>query len=191
VSSSKTIGGYFDIFYGQKSLHNKEKLLPGTALVISSSGVDNGCYGFFDFEALIAPPFVTVPSTGSIAVAHVQELPCGVTDDCLIMLPKKDVPHELLYVAAAVVRSEAWRFSYGRKATPDRIAGFPLPTGEDLVERVRIYMDRARQVERLALEHAEDAIDEQIARVRLDNIKTGRTKLVGGDILAKRLADLE
>jgi len=191
VPSSKTIGGYFDIFYGQKSLHNKEKLLPGTALVISSSGVDNGCYGFFDFEALIAPPFVTVPSTGSIAVAHVQELPCGVTDDCLIMLPKKDVPHELLYVAAAVVRSEAWRFSYGRKATPDRIAGFPLPTGEDLVERVRIYMDRARQVERLALEHAEDAIDEQIARVRLDNIKTGRTKLVGGDILAKRLADLE
>jgi type I restriction-modification system DNA methylase subunit len=189
--TSKTIGGYFDIFYGQKSLHNKEKLLPGTSLVISSSGVDNGCYGFFDLEALIEPPFVTVPSTGSIAVAHVQELPCGVTDDCLIMLPKKDVPHELLYIAAAVIRSEAWRFSYGRKATPDRIAGFPLPVGKDLIECVRIYMERAAQVEHLALEHAEDAIDEQIARVRLDDIKTGRTKLVGGDALAKRLADLE
>ena len=189
--TTATLGGYFDIVYGLKSLHNKEKLAAGSSLVISSSGMDNGCYGFFDFDNLIEPPFVTVPSTGSIAIAHVQELPCGVTDDCLIMLPKKGVPHELLYVAAAVVRSEAWRFSYGRKATPDRVASFPLPVGDDLVSRVRIYLDRASQVEHLALEHAEDALDEQIARARLENIRTGKTKLVGGNALAKRLAELE
>jgi len=71
----------------------------------------------------------------------------------------------------------------------DRIKGCAV--GKDLIECVRIYMERAAQVEHLALEHAEDAIDEQIARVRLDDIKTDRTKLVGGDALAKRLADLE
>jgi type I restriction-modification system DNA methylase subunit len=167
---ARTLGGYFDIFYGQKSLHNKEALAPGSSLVISSSGLDNGCYGFYDFDKVIAPPFVTVPSTGSIAIAHVQELPCGVTDDCLIMLPKKGVPHELLYVAAAVVRHEAWRFSYGRKATPDRIAGFPLPVESKLIARVRLYMDRAAEMEKLALENAENAIDEQVARQRIRNI---------------------
>jgi hypothetical protein len=46
----RTIGGSFDIFYGQKALHNKDGLSPGPALVISSSGVDNGCYGFFAFR---------------------------------------------------------------------------------------------------------------------------------------------
>lgn len=157
--TSQTIGGHFDIFYGQRSLHNKEGLLPGSSLVISSSGMDNGCYGFFEFDDLIQPPFVTVPSTGSIALAHVQEWACGVTDDCLIMLPKKGVPPELLYVAAAVIRNEAWRFSYGRKATPERIASFPLPTGAVLVKRVRHYMDRASEVERMALKNAKEALE--------------------------------
>jgi type I restriction enzyme M protein len=187
----ETIGGYFDIFYGQKALHNKEKLLPGSSLVISSSGVDNGCYGFFNFEKLVAPPFVTVPSTGSIAIAHVQELPCGVTDDCLIMLPKDGVPHELLYVAAAVIRSEAWRFSYGRKATPDRIAGFPLPVSDELIARVRLYMDRAVEVEKMALEHAADAHDERTAHLRLGEIEKDPRKVVRGKALEKRLEELE
>ena len=50
------IGGLFDIFYGQKSLHNKEHLKQGDSLVISSAASDNGCYGFFDFGTIIAPP---------------------------------------------------------------------------------------------------------------------------------------
>src|ERR1041384_1260176 len=41
-----TIGSLFDIYYGQKALHNKEKLRPGNSLIISSAGRDNGCYGF-------------------------------------------------------------------------------------------------------------------------------------------------
>ena len=83
-----TIGGCFTIYWGQKALHSKRGLEPGPALVISSSGENNGCYGFFDFSELIEPPFVTVPSTGSIGKAHVQEWPCGVTDDCLLLFPR-------------------------------------------------------------------------------------------------------
>jgi len=184
--TGQTIGGYFEIFYGQKALHNKEELLTGTSLIISSSGIDNGCYGFFDFDALIQPPFVTVPSTGSIAEAHVQEWPCGVTDDCLILVPKKDTPHEMLYIAAAVVRSEGWRFSYGRKATPSRIAGFPLPTDASLIARVRRYLDQAAQVELTILANAEDVIDARIAKQALAEID--KSELVRGDILNKKLA---
>lgn len=124
---SSILGNHFTIYYGQKELHNKEGLEPGNSLIVSSRGEDNGCYGFFGFENLIAPPFATVPSTGSIGMGFVQHWPCGVTDDCLLLLPHEDTPLEALYVAAAVVRLERWRFNYGRKITPERIARFKLP----------------------------------------------------------------
>jgi len=185
-----TVGAYFDITYGQKALHNKEALLAGNSLVISSSGINNGCYGFFDFPGVLAPPFVTVPSTGSIAVAHVQEWPCGVTDDCLILLPKAGVPHAMLYVAAAAIRNERWRFSYGRKATPSRIADFPLPHDSSHIERIEGYLARAASVEDQMLEDAEDAIDSATARTRLSEVDRGAVKLISGAELAIRLAAL-
>lgn len=153
MDGDETIGTYFDIRYGQKALHSKEHLSPGKALVISSSGVDNGAYGFFDFSPLIRPPFVTVPSTGSIGEAAVQEYPCGVTDDCLLLLPKPGTPFEALYVAAATLRHEKWRFDYGRKMTPERIAGFPLRMDPGLLSWVREQWERAQQltVQALAL----------------------------------------
>jgi hypothetical protein len=186
-----TVGTYFDILYGLKSLHNKEALLPGDSLVISSSGLDNGCYGFFDFDGILEPPFVTVPSTGSIGIAHVQEWPCGVTDDCLVLLPKPGVPHSLLYVAAAVIRSERWRFSYGRKATPSRIADFPIPHTDALLARVEDYLERAARVEDQMLENAEDALDSHVARTRLAQLSGGAIRAVSGVELEARLAALD
>ena len=183
TQSTGTVGTYFDIVYGQKALHSKEGLIAGNSLVISSSGVDNGCYGFYDFDALLDPPFVTVPSTGSIAIAHVQEWPCGVTDDCLLLLPKDGVPHAMMYVAAAAIRNERWRFSYGRKATPARIADFPLPHSDDLIERVNTYLERAAKVEDQMLVDAEDALDSQIARECIDEIETGGVQIVSGAAL--------
>ena len=134
---------------------------------------------------------MTVPSTGSIAEANVQEWPCGVTDDCLILVPKSDTPHEMLYVAAAVIRKEAWRFSYGRKATPPRIADFPLPTGTALVARVRRYLQLAGEVERAALANAEDAIDHRVASQRLADIKANPKKLIRGTALDAWLSEIE
>jgi type I restriction enzyme M protein len=125
--SPQLLGHYFYISYGQRELHSKEWLDSGDALVISSSGEYNGSYGFFNYTNLISPPFATIPSTGTIGAGFVQRLPCGVTDDCLILLPKENVPVEMLYTAAAVVRLERWRFSYGRKITPQRIANFKIP----------------------------------------------------------------
>ncbi len=189
-SGGNTIGDHFEIVYGQKALHSKERLAPGPALVISSSGFDNGCYGFFDFDDLIEPDFVTVPSTGSIGRAHVQEWPCGVTDDCLLLLPKEGVPKELMYVAASVVRKERWRFNYGRKITPDRIAGFPLPSDEAVLKLVHRHIDSAGQIKRLALEEAEDEYDERIARERIAEITTASDVLISGADLESELSRL-
>src|SRR6266481_380644 len=73
VAPGRVIGSYFEILYGQKGLENKDALGEGDTPVISSSGEDNGCHGFYDFDWIIAPPIVTVPRTGSIGQAHVQE----------------------------------------------------------------------------------------------------------------------
>ncbi|WP_336986716.1 HsdM family class I SAM-dependent methyltransferase [Altererythrobacter aquiaggeris] len=189
-TKSGTVADYFEIRYGLKSLHSKEGLTEGNSLVISSSGMDNGCYGFFDFAGVLKPPFVTVPSTGSIAIAHVQEWPCGVTDDCLLLSPKEGVSHAMLYVAAAAIRKERWRFSYGRKATPARIAGFPLPHTEEQLERIEGYLLRATAVEDQIIQNAEDALDSLIARTRLDELARGDDREVSGEELDARLAAL-
>src|SRR5271165_3243962 len=135
-----TIGGFFHIYGGQRELHNKEKLSPGRALVISSSGTDNGAYGFFDFDNIMQPPFASVPGTGSIGEAFVQEWPCGVTDHCYLLVPKDGVPRELLYVACATIRNERWRYSYGAQITPRRIAWFPMPSGDNVISIVREHL---------------------------------------------------
>jgi len=122
-----TIGEFFDIYYGQKALHSRDGIPPGDSLIISPTGDYNGCYGWLFFEDLIKPPFVTVVQTGTIGEAFVQLEPCGVNDDCLILLPKDpDLPLACYFVAAAILRSEKWRFSYGRKLTPSRIGDFPM-----------------------------------------------------------------
>ena len=187
VSKPSVISSYFHIYYGQKSLHNKDGLTEGKALVISSSGVDNGCYGFFDFPDLIRPPFVTVPSTGSIGRAHVQKWPCGVTDDCLVLVPKEGVTSELLYVAAAVVRQERWRFNYGRKITPERIANYPVPNTETVLARVREHIEEGLRIEQVALEIAEDTLDSKIAAERLEEIEQEPAAVLSGDVLEEKM----
>lgn len=186
-SNESVISSYFDIYYGQKSLHNKDGLTDGKSLVISSSGIDNGCYGFFDFPDLIQPPFVTVPSTGSIGRAHVQKWPCGVTDDCLVLLPKPGVARELLYVAAAVIRQERWRFNYGRKITPDRIANYPVPSSKAVLARVREHIEEGLRIEGVALEIAEDAFDLEDGIEALKEVETAPHTMLSGAELEARM----
>lgn len=189
ASNESVISTYFHIYYGQKSLHNKDGLTEGKSLVISSSGIDNGCYGFFDFSDLIQPPFVTVPSTGSIGRAHVQKWPCGVTDDCLVLIPKDGVSNELLYVAASVIRQERWRFNYGRKITPERIANYPVPNTPAVLAAVREHIAEGRRIEQVALEIAEDAFDSEIAAERLFEIEQDPESVLHGDALEDKMKE--
>jgi len=186
-----TIGGLFDIYGGQRELHSKEKLQPGVSLIISSSGTDNGAYGFFDFDGVLAAPFASVPGTGSIGEAFVQEWPCGITDHCYVLVPKPGVARELLYVACATIRHEKWRYSYGAQITPRRIAWLPMPTDEAAIAVVRDQLAAASRIEALALEEAADELDREVARDRLASLATSQEVLVHGDALRARLAVIE
>ena len=124
-----SIASLFDVVYGQSALETKVSLARGLVPVISSAGSDNGIHGFYEMPNgtdPIQPPFVTVPRTGSIGESFVQLLPCGATSDCLLLLPKDGTDLTDLFIAAATIRLEKWRFNYGRKITPSRVAGFVL-----------------------------------------------------------------
>ncbi|MCK5218281.1 N-6 DNA methylase, partial [bacterium] len=135
------IGTLFDVYYGQQELEDKKYLVPGPYPIISSQGRDNGCYGFFffdeDYAKLISPPFATVPRTGSIGEAFVQTWPCGVTSDCLLLIPREGTDIEDLFIAATLIRLEKWRFNYARKITPERIAHMKVNRGKALKDWIR------------------------------------------------------
>jgi len=131
-SNEGTIGGDFDIYYGMKELHSREGIGPGRTLIISPTEEYNGTYGWLDFPYALHPGFVTVAQTGSIGEAFVQLEPCAVNDDCLVLLPKGELDMVKLTLATATLHAERWRFNYGRKLTPSRIAHFALPESQPL-----------------------------------------------------------
>ncbi|WP_197277653.1 class I SAM-dependent DNA methyltransferase [Novosphingobium sp. KN65.2] len=153
-----TVGGSFEIFYGMKELHSREGIADGDSLVISPTESYNGCYGWLDFPSLIQAPFVTVAQTGSIGESFVQLEDCAVNDDCLVLLPRSGVDEVDLVIAAASLHAEKWRFTYGRKLTPARIADFALPSSQSLREWVEDRLARTKQIIEASLSAYDDAI---------------------------------
>ena len=194
-AKSGTIGGMFDIFYGMKALHSREGFSPGQALVISPTEEYNGCYGWLDFPTLLRPPFVTVAQTGSIGEAFLQREPCAVNDDCLILLPKIDATVRMsdLLLAAACLQGEKWRFTYGRKLTPSRIADFEMPSlGKPFVAWLDEKLQATGEVVSASLKpyQTEDERDAEISQRRLDEIESFPERVVRGAALAEQLRSI-
>ena len=130
------ISQLFQIHYGQKAFHNKENLDTGKALLISSQATDNGCYGFFEFNPKYEPPFITVPSTGSIGFASVQLFKAGVADDALVLTPLEKYSIDYLFYIAHAIRCSRWRYNYGRKITPTRLSKLIVLTPNEFQSNV-------------------------------------------------------
>ena len=122
----------FRIRYGNREFTNKESLDTGLIPIISSQAVDNGVYGFFDVEKnfLVTPSFITVQRTGSIGFAFVQLKPVATSDDVLVLTPRQKYDVEYLFYVASIIRKSRWRYNYGRKITPKRIAELELQPPE-------------------------------------------------------------
>ena len=136
------ISNLFNLLYGQRELTSKQNLREGSTIIISSQGVDNGCYGFYDFPAKYSPPFITVPRTGSIGKAFVQEYSCSVTDDLILLLPKKKLEIEFLYYVVVLIRSQKWRYNYGRKITPKRLGKIEIDMSGYNLKKIKEYRKR-------------------------------------------------
>lgn len=118
-----TIGELFDIVYGQREYHNKEWLEGelGDGMLISSKGVDNGVYGFFNISNKFKAPVITVQGYGTIGQAFVQEHDCSVDDHMLILIPRQITDIYQLYQVAYQIRLVKWKYKYGRGITPSRL----------------------------------------------------------------------
>ncbi len=116
-----TIDKLFNVDYGQQEYEAKENLDEGKTILIASGGEDNGIYGFFDIKPFYKAPFISVPRTGTIGQAFVQEIDCCVSSDALVLIPKEKMTLEELYQIAFQIRKLKWKFCYGRKITPYRL----------------------------------------------------------------------
>lgn len=118
------VGGRFDMLYGLGEIESREGIPPGQALIVSPTEQYNGCYGWLDFHTVLEPPFITVARTGSIGETFVHLEPCAPNSDCIVLLPRRKewaaIPE--LILAASSIRLEKWRYNYGRKITPLRLA---------------------------------------------------------------------
>ena len=124
---SNEAGGRFDIYYGLGEIESREGIPPGRTLIISPTEGYNGCYGWLEFHTVLKPPFITVARTGSIGEAFVQMEPCAPNSDCLVLLPREPMSISELLLVASSIRGERWRYNYGRKITPKRLAAVKIP----------------------------------------------------------------
>jgi hypothetical protein len=70
----------------------------------------------------------------------------------------------MMYLAAATLRREAWRFDYGRKMTPKRVAGFPLKATPSLLEWINVENKKSEAIEMRAINDGFGACQETTFR---------------------------
>jgi predicted RNA methylase len=196
VGSGDDVGDRFDMLYGLGEIESREGIPPGRTLIISPTEQYNGCDDWLEFGRVLQPPFITVARTGSIGEAFVHLEPCAPNSDCIVLLPRsKDweaIPELLL--AASAIRLQVWRYNYGRKITPARLAtSVKLTHSAALQAYAADLFKRFQKVIMASLEpyQTEDEFDAAVAQRRLDEIEANPTKLLRGDELARRLANLE
>lgn len=189
------VGGRFDMLYGLGAIESREGIPPGKTLIISPTEQYNGCDGWLEFGTVLDPPFITVARTGSIGEVFVHLEPCAPNSDCIVLLPRKKKWAELpeLILAASAIRLERWRYNYGRKITPQRLANVKLSHSTELLRYTDHLYRKFRGVisASLAPYETEDEFDVRIAQERIAELEASPDATVRGDVLKARLLHLE
>jgi restriction endonuclease S subunit len=119
---------FFDIEYGQKEYESKKKLdtMGGKIPLISSKGLSNGVYGFYD----ITPKYkdvISVARVGTVCSAFYQGWACCIDNNCLILTPKKQLDIREMMYFVLLIRKERYKYMYGRQVTPSRLGNITIP----------------------------------------------------------------
>ncbi|WP_298214360.1 class I SAM-dependent DNA methyltransferase [Acidocella sp.] len=196
ISGNKDdVGGRFDMFYGLGALESREGIPPGRTLIISPTEQYNGCDGWLEFDTVLEPPFITVARTGSIGEAFVHLEPCAPNSDCIVLLPRRAEWSTIseLIMAASAIRLEKWRYNYGRKITPQRLAGVKLSHSPDILAFAANLYGKFEEVIAASLSpyQTEDERDASIAKRRLTELSRNPERWLRGSALNKRLLKLE
>lgn len=148
IGDPDEVGGRFDMLYGFGEIESREGIPPGSTLIISPTEQYNGCDGWLEFPKVIQPPFITVARTGSIGEAFVHLEPCAPNSDCIVLIPRRPEYASVseLILAASAIRLEKWRYNYGRKITPSRLAKIKLGHSDEVLGYTMRLWDRFTEV---------------------------------------------
>lgn len=97
----------------------------GPIAVISATEQGNGVCGYTAAGSYIEAPALTVAKNGRPGIARVQDRPFTVTADVAALVLRPGAPRftrRQLPILAALIQTQAWRFSYGRKASERRLS---------------------------------------------------------------------
>src|SRR5690606_5756197 len=115
----------FDIKYGDNFSKISDYKV-GKIPVIKSQGTNNGVTVYLDIE----PNYkhvITVARTGSVGACFYHANECYVTDDCMVLIPLKELSKEQMLLYTAMISKEKYKYNYSRKVTPDRLKNTIIP----------------------------------------------------------------
>jgi hypothetical protein len=116
----------FTIQYGQRKLHDKSWLQPGSTPVISAGSSNNGVYCFANIEPKYKE-VIACPSTGTVCFATYQPHLCCIDDNCLVLHPKFELTKKLGDFYVYCIRQLQPFYFYGRQVTPSRLGNTQIP----------------------------------------------------------------
>lgn len=97
----------------------------GVTPLISATSQNNGIATYVDSKPYFKAPAITVERVSGNAFIQLNDF-ITVPDDVSVLIPKFDVPLELLYYVASLINSKGWKYCYGRKLSKGRLKKIDL-----------------------------------------------------------------
>jgi len=141
------IGDLFNLKKGKRL--TKADMITGNLPFIGAIDSNNGYREFIGQKAIHAGNTITVNYNGSVAEAFFQPSPFWASDDINVLYPKFNMNQYTALFIASIIKSEKYRFNYGRKWHLERmkISEIKLPTknnGEPDFEFMENYIKTLR-----------------------------------------------
>ncbi|MDQ6867400.1 MAG: restriction endonuclease subunit S [Pseudomonadota bacterium] len=181
----------FDIRKGKRL--TKADMRPGDTPFISAIDSNNGLRQRVSAKPMHPANVITVNYNGNgVADAFYQIEPFFASDDVNVLYPKFKLDSAVALFFCAVIRREKYRFNYGRKWNLERMneSQIRLPADADGTPDLQ-WMRRYILSQNFSSQLYEDEKDAEIAKQRLDEIKTNPRTLIRGRELEARMSRLD
>lgn len=120
------LSNIFNIEYWQRWLWIKSDIEKWKIPFISSWWLNNWIFWYFD----LIPKYknvISVPRVWTIWYAFYQWFDCCIDDNCLVMIPKKELSMKEFFYYVLLVRQNKYRFMYWRQITPKKLWDIIIP----------------------------------------------------------------
>lgn len=197
------LSDYFDIRLGGKD--ELEDLPDGNVPVVSTSEFENGVTTWRNPKVIYAPPAITVATDGSTCSSFVQEFSFYAFYKVAILRPLLgiEIPLDAFYFVSYLLSRERWRYVYARKFGKGRLSltrlYFPTKNDKPDFDLMAALIRRCAGYEMIASFRAANAdsmskdvkSDDEIAMIRLAEIRDDPTILISGEELEEALSKLD